>query len=220
MRIGLIHATINAVAPVMECAQKIYPDMTILNFVNENLLDHANKVGGVDTFGEGQFKQLFDAALQAELDGIIIACTLYSSCAKKLGDQCSIPVIGIDEPMIRTCVEEGSHVGIVATTAASGPSAERKIMAYAAAAGKKVEVSQEIVTKAMDALKAGNVEDHNRLVAAAVHRLQEKGCDLAILAQITMACAMEKSLEAGIPVLSSPDTGLELIHRRVEENRK
>ena len=50
MRIGLIHATINAVAPVMECAQKIYPDMTILNFVNENLLDHANKVGGVDTF--------------------------------------------------------------------------------------------------------------------------------------------------------------------------
>ena len=220
MRIGLIHATIHAVAPIVDIAEKKYPDMTILNFVNENLLDHANRVGGVDAFGEEQFRQLFDAAMQAELDGIIIACTLYSSYAEKLQRNCSIPVIGIDEPMIRRCVEEGTHVGIVATTAASGPSAERKIRTCAERMGKEITVSQEIVTKAMDALKAGNVEEHNRLIAEAVHQLQKKGCDRVVLAQITMACALDKSLETGMVVLSSPDTGLEYMHRRVEESGK
>lgn len=220
MRIGVIHATINAVEPIMETAKRKYPDMKLLNFVNENLLDHANQVGGCDVFGMGQFLQLFGLAVQSELDGILIACSLYTDRAKQLQEACGIPVIGIDAPMIETCVQDGKKIGIIATTAASGPSAGEKIQRIAEKIGKKVTIAQEIVTEAMTSLKRGDVKTHNLLVAEAAGRLKEQGCDLAILAQITMACAAPEAEKKGIPILVSPDTGLERIYEAVMEERK
>ena len=220
MRIGFIHATVGAIDPIMEIAAKEYPDMQILNFVNENLLDHANRVGGVDDFGRHQFSQLFEMALESELDGIVIACTLFSACAEELGKDCKIPVIGIDRPMIEKSIEDSSRIGIVATTAASGPAAERKLLSYAESVGKSVEISQEIVTEAMSRRKEGKIEEHNRIVAEAAKRLKDRGCEIVILAQITMACASEAAEALGVSVLTSPKTGLEQIRKLVEDQKR
>lgn len=59
IKIGVIHATCSAVAPLNKAAKEYRDDITVINFVNENLLLRANEVGGADKFGLRSFSRSF-----------------------------------------------------------------------------------------------------------------------------------------------------------------
>ncbi len=217
INIGVIHATAAAIPPLNDAARKCGKDVTILNFLNENLLYRANQVGGADEFGFRSFTRLFFDAVDAGVDGIIVACSVYTPFVDRMKAYAGIPVIGIDNPMLTSAVEQGRKIGIVATTAASGPSAKAQMEKIADLSGKKVEFEIGINTDAMLALKTGDVERHNALIAETGKALISKGCDSIVLAQITMACAADGLHELGVPVFTSPMEGIKKITALIEE---
>lgn len=207
MRIGVIHATDEAIRPIREAILRQRPEAVVVNFLNEGLLDHANRVHGVDDWGIRNFLQTATLAAQAGLDGIIVACTLYTNQAGLVQELAGIPAIGVDLPMVRQAVEHGGKIGILATTAASGPLAEAKIQAEANRTGKQVDTLVLVVEEAMAALKAGEVSRHNGLLKQAAGELREKGCGVLVLSQLSMAVAAPELRGLGLDVLTSPDAG-------------
>lgn len=216
IKIGVIHATCSAVEPLNKAAKEYRDDITVLNLVNENLLFRANQVGGADKFGLRSFSRAFFEAADAGVDGIIVACSVYTPFVELMRAFTDVPVIGIDNPMLLSAVQNGTRIGIIATTAASGPSAQRQMEKLAHQLGKKVEFDTEISTEAMCRLKSGDVDAHNRLLLAAGQKLVSRGCDCIVLAQITMACAAECMGELGVPVLTSPSEGIKKIVSLIE----
>lgn len=219
-KVGVIHATMDAVEPLNAMFWRMEPDVTVLNFVNEYLLFRANEKGGADEEGLHRFVRILLDAADAGVDGIIVACSVYTPFAGRVNGLTSMPVIGIDAPMLERAVEIGGKIGILATTAPSAPSAQRQMEKFAASRGKTVEFRRAVVTEAMTALKAGDVPAHNRLLAETGRKLLSEGCDVLVLSQITMACAADGMKDLGIPVLTSPREGVREIMYRIREKRE
>ena len=219
MRIGFIHATCNAVAPIMETARVLYPDVTVVNFVDEQLLEHANQVGGIDPAGLRQFAKLLFSAAQANLDGIVVACTIYSPMAAYFQPFLEVPIVGIDRAMIEQAVDSGEKIGLLGTTAPSVPAMKQQMLEYAASVGKVPVMETRTVAEAMARLRAGDLQAHDDLIRWAALELISEGCTTIVLSQITMARVKILLQIPGITVLTSPETGLARIMRLVKQNQ-
>lgn len=219
MRIGFIHATSNAIAPIMETAKNFCPEVTVVNFVDEYLLEHANQVGGIDPAGLRQFTKLLFSAAQANLDGIVVACTVYSPMATYFQPFLEVPIVGIDRAMIEQAVDSGEKIGIIGTTAPSVPAVQKQMLEYATSIGKVPVMETHTVVEAMSRLRAGDPQAHDQLIRKAALELVQEGCTTIVLSQITMAQARQQIQIPGITILTSPETGLARILERIKKTK-
>ncbi|MGF3104525.1 aspartate/glutamate racemase family protein [Rossellomorea sp. DUT-2] len=211
MKIGIIHATCNAVAPLNEAFKQLAPDVTVLNFVDENIQYHANQMNGIDDKSFRDFVHMASKAQEAGVDAIIVACTVLTPVLDSVKPFISVPIFAVDRPMLEKAVTHYTKIGVVATTAPSGPATKAQLEKLADEWGREVEVETEIITQAMTELKAGHEDAHNHLNRLAAAELQKKGCEAIILAQITQACAEVETSTLGLPVLTSPKEAVKAV---------
>jgi Asp/Glu/hydantoin racemase len=204
MKIGVIHATCNAVPPLNDAFKALAPDVTVFNFVDEHLQYYANQIQGIDDKVHRDFVNMAITAQEAGVDAIIVACTVLTPIVDVVKPFITVPIIAVDRPMLDLAVNNYKKIGVVATNAPSGPATKAQLEKIAKEFGKEIEVDTEINTQAMTELKAGNEEEHNRLNFLAAEQLKNRGCEVIILAQITQASAESKTKALGLPVLASP----------------
>ena len=220
MKIGVIHANTSAVDPLREAFLKADPEITLVNFCNEELLQIVDQKGYVTKEALRMFAKTVFAAADAGVDGIMIACSVYCSYAGLMQNFLSVPIIAVDAPAVKKAVLHGGKIGILATTASSAPACRGKLEKEAEEAkktgkDKKLEYEEGIVTEAMDALKAGNGQEHDRLLRLKSEELVSKGCTSLFLSQITMARAADCLGNLGVLVLSTPDEGVRELIRQI-----
>lgn len=216
MKIGVIHATLGAAAPLNEAFKRLAPDAVVLNFVNEELLHRATALGGADTSGLRMFARMAFAAAEADVDGIIVACSVYCPYVELIKPFLQVPVIAVDNPMLETAAAKGNKIGILTTNGPAAPAAQHQIEAMAAALGRKPEFVLSPLPAAATAFKQGRREEAIELIRQAGTALAAQGCDTLVLAQITMACAAPALSDTGVTVLTSPDEGARRIIRLVQ----
>lgn len=219
MKIGIIHATCNAVPPLNEAFKQLAPDVSVLNFVDENIQYHANQMNGIDDKSFRDFVHMASKAQEAGVDAIIVACTVLTPVLDSVKPFISVPIFAVDRPMLEKAVTHYTKIGVVATTAPSGPATKAQLEKLANELGKEVEVDTEITTQAMTELKDGNEEEHNQLNRLAAAELQKRGCEVIILAQITQACAEGETSTLGLPVLTSPKEAVKAVIGALEGDK-
>ncbi|XXM71402.1 aspartate/glutamate racemase family protein [Lysinibacillus sphaericus] len=219
MKIGIIHATCNAVPPLNAAFKRLAPEVTVLNFVDENIQYHANRINGIDDKSFRDFVHLAGKAQEAGVDAIIVACTVLTPVVDSVKPFISVPIFAVDRPMLEKAVTHYTKIGVVATTAPSGPATKAQLEKLAGEWGKEIEVDTEITTQAMTELKAGNEEEHNQLNRLAAAELQKRGCEAIILAQITQACAEDETGTLGLPVLASPKEAVKAVLSALEREK-
>lgn len=211
MKIGVIHATAGAVAPLNEAFQRLAPETTVLNFVNEELLHRANAMGGTDAVGLRMFARTVFAAAEAGVDGLIVACSVYCPYVELIRPFLQVPVIAVDNPMLETAAAGGKKIGLLTTNLPAAPAAQKQIEQMAAALGRDPSFVQCPLPEAAAALKRGEQAEAVRRIREAAEELVRQGCDTLVLAQITMACAAPALADLGVTVLTSPDEGVRRI---------
>ncbi len=105
---------------------------------------------------------------------------------------------------------------MLATFAPSVQSMEEEFRAMAAARHSPATIETRCMPEAMAALKAGDAETHNRLLAAAAPRLAH--CDVVLLAHFSTAraaAAVRAVLDC--PVLTSPGSAVAELKRIITE---
>jgi Asp/Glu/hydantoin racemase len=124
----------------------------------------------------------------------------------------AIPVLKIDEAMIREAVSLGSRVGVIATAATTLEPTRWLLEAEAARQGRTLTTELVLVEGAIAALFAGDGETHDRLVSWAALELAARS-DVVVLAQASMARALTAIPEQQrpAPILSSPHLALRQI---------
>ena len=204
MRIALIHIQMVSAGPMLDAFGRCWPEAEVTNLLDEGLFKSPARGAA---YVVERFKSLARYAADAPADAILFTCSAFGTAIVAARDAVApIPVLKPSEAMIEAAVATGGRIGLLASfgpTLASMPAEfpPGTLTALALAEG------------AFDALNAGEIAAHNRLIAETAAR-DLGGCDVIALAQSSMAPAARAVAEAtGKVVLTSPDTAVAKLRR-------
>lgn len=208
MKIGIIHATRKSMEPLEEEISQQYPGAEVVSLLHENLLFKVNKTGTITKKDLSRFLNLLHILEEAEVDGILIGCSVYCPYAAIFEPFIDVPLVAVDQPMLVEAIETSHKIGIIATTEKAAPTAKKQLLELANKRDKEIEIELSIIPKAIEALNQGDVKTHNDIILKSAKELEADGVETIVLAQVTMAAAEQDLLEAGITVLVSPNRGV------------
>lgn len=220
-RVGFIHTSPAAIAPLMGFYGANAPELEITNLLDDGLLrllaagDHAAAQARLaDMIATA--RTIYGARL------VMITCSsVPQEMAERLGAAAGFPVLKIDYPMARHAVATGRKIGVAATFPPTLVPTTRLINDAAAEAGATIEIFSEVAPEAYDALLANDTARHDELLVALVERLERQGVAVVVLAQVSMARTLPLLKgRAKVPVLSSLPTSLEAVRAALAGGRE
>lgn len=183
-------------------------DYEIFNIADDSLLPQTLQAGQLT---ESVAKRIMHYALAAEsngADGIMVTCTSVNEAAAHARKFINIPMINIDEPVAKLCVDKGTKIGILATLPTSPIATLRLINEEAARQGKVIEPIIKVVDGAFDILCAGDRPKHDEMVRTALYELA-KEVDVITFAQISMSRVEHD--DPGVPLFKIGKSGFDAI---------
>lgn len=213
-RIVLIHAVRVAMEPILQAFASAWPEAELINLLDESLgVDRAKDVELTAELHE-RIIALGRHAFAAGADAILYTCSAFTPAIDAVARLLPIPVLKPDEAMFEAALRRGGRIGLVATFAPAVASTEAEFRKQASAAGLRTALTTVVVPEAMAALRAGDVEAHNRLVAAAAAGMAEQ--DAIMLAHFSTSRAGPTCTSlVTCPVITSPQAAVSKIKRMV-----
>ncbi|MDQ1598457.1 MAG: hypothetical protein QOI70_1881 [Microbacteriaceae bacterium] len=138
---------------------------------------------------------------------VMVTCSSIGGTAAGASDGAGIPVLRVDGPMARQAVDlaAGGTIAVLATlTSTLKPTAE--LIRSSMGDGQTASIETVLVEGAAAARASGDTEGHDELIRAAVKRTTD--ATVVVLAQASMAPALEGADLGGTRVLTSPPGGV------------
>ena len=207
---------VHTVPPLLEVFNRlmaeILPGVKVFHILDEPMLERVKRRGGLAGEDGERLAQHVAGAAAIGADAVLVTCSTISPVVDMIRSSAAIPVLKIDEAMIREAVSLGSRVGVIATAATTLEPTRWLLEAEAARQGKTLTTELVLVEGAIAALFAGDGETHDRLVSRAALELAARS-DVVVLAQASMARALTAIPEQQrpTPILSSPHLALRQI---------
>jgi Asp/Glu/hydantoin racemase len=215
-RIVLLHATPVAMQPIHTAFSAGWSEAETVNLLDDGLsLDRAREAdlsqAMIDRFVRfGQYGRDMNA------DGILITCSAFGPAIDKLEASVDIPILRPNEAMFHAAVARGSKIGMLATFAPAIATMTDEFDDYIRSSGKHATLRTILVEHAIDLLKKGDAESHNRLVAARAPELSD--CDAIMLAHFSTSRAVDAvRAVTPVPVLTAPDAAVARMRELVEK---
>jgi maleate cis-trans isomerase len=206
-RIALIHAVTVAIAPVETAFRELWQEAECANILDDSLSLDRERDAELTQAMRRRIAALADYAVATGAAGILFTCSAFGEAIEAAARSAPVPVLKPNEAMFETALAAGRNIGMLATFAPSVRSMEDEFRAMAIAHGSPATIETYCVPGAMAALKAGDPETHDRLVAEAAPCFA--GYDAILLAHFSTARAAA-AVEAALarPVLTSPGSAV------------
>lgn len=220
-RVFFIHTVTSVVPAFNELASKHLQVVKISHVVDESLIQQALESGGLTPSITRRLCGHVMASADAGADVIQCTCSSMSPAVVLSRNLVSIPVLTIDEPVVRTLVRRHKRVGVIATaTSTLNPSAGL-VRSTAADLGFDVKVIPVFCEGAYDAMFAGDMEKHDAIVRMHLLSLIRR-VDAVLLAQASMArIAAQDGIPRLVPILASPEPAIRHLQKTIRHlNRR
>lgn len=219
-RIFLFHATPVAMEPVQGAMRALWPEAEAVNILDESLsVDRAREAGGLSQGLVCRFTALGKQAVAGGADGILITCSAFGPAIRQLASQVTAPVLMPNEAMFRDALARGERIGMVATFAPAVSTMESEFAAFAAEMDRSARLKTVIAEGAIESLRRGDREDHDRRVAQAARDLVD--CDAIMLAHFSTTRAAQAVRRAvNIPVLTAPEAAVSRLRALIEGSER
>lgn len=202
-RIVLLHATPVAIEPIQNAFAELWPEARLVNLLDDSLsVDRASEKHLTDALIE-RFVRLGTYAHSIDAQGILVTCSAFGPAIDLLAQSVPVPVLRPNEAMFHAAVAAGSRIGMIATFGPAIVTMTEEFRDYVAKVGSSAELKTILVEDAMTALRKGDAETHNRLIAERAPELGD--LDAIMLAHFSTsraAAATEK--QVWVPVLTAP----------------
>lgn len=216
-RVALIHTVPPLVAVFDQLAAELLPGVTLMHVLDEPLLERILRRGCLAAEDSIRLLEHARLAEQAGARAVLVTCSTVSPCVEDLHSAVGIPVLRIDEMMMKRAVATGGRIGVLATNETTLQPTRQMLLAEAERCGKNVEVELLLVKDALPSLLKGDGSTHDRLLRDAVQTMAGR-VDVIVLAQASMARVLEvlPSDERSVPVLSSPHLALGILREMLQ----
>jgi Asp/Glu/hydantoin racemase len=206
-RIVLLHATCVAIPPISDAFARDWPEAETVNLLDDSLSPDRASEPELTTAMIERFVMLGHYAHAIGADGILVTCSAFGPAIERLAADLPIPVVKPNEAMFSEALAAGRRIGMLATFKPSIGTMETEFRAFVDRTEHPATLTTLLVDGAMDRLRAGDPEAHNRLVAERAPELAE--LDAVMLAHFSTSTAAEAvRRRVGIPVLTSPSSAV------------
>ncbi len=211
---SLVFVTVEPV--ITDLISELIPNAEILHFVDSDVLATVVREQSISTDSERRMVLLAQAAEAAGADVIFSACSSLGPTLDAAQQAVGVPVVKIDQAMAAQAAEF-DRIGVLATVPTTlGPTGDL-IAAAAAADGRTPEITARLCAGAFDELMAGDRARHDEMVTESARQLAAD-VDVIVLAQASMNRLADRlAVETGLPVLTSPRSGVENLARILAE---
>ncbi len=214
-KIAIIHTTSATINSLNELIKKKIQNIEVINFLDDSILKDMI-AGNNYKLIERKWLTYAEFACESGADAILSACSTVGEIAELADKKLRIPVYRIDEAMAETAVEKGRKIVIFATLSSTLNPTKRLVERKAMEANKDCIITQHLVEDAYEKLMSGDKEGHDKAIVKAVLKEIEL-VDIVVLAQASMASALSSmNKEQMSKVLTSPETGIELLKERMK----
>ena len=214
-RIVLLHATPVAMQPIQAAFAARWPQAEIVNLLDDGLsIDRARE----DDLSEAmmdRFVTFGRYGYNMGADGILVTCSAFGPAIDRLIAALPIPGLKPNEAMFQAAIERGQRIGMLATFKPSVSTMTDEFDEFVASRAHPPTLTTLVVDDAIDLLRKGDVESHNRLVAARAPEFT--GYDAIMLAHFSTSRAAEAVRKVvDVPVLTAPDAAVDQMRAMVE----
>ncbi len=187
---------------------EIGPEVEARHVVRADLLNEAIRQGGLTPPIRRATCEALLAAADEQPDAVLCTCSTIGPGADVAAELTVTPVLRVDRPMAERAVATGPRILVAACLHTTlGPTAGL-VREAAARAGRAIELGELLMDDAWRLFEAGDRAGYVRRVAEGL-RANAAGVDAIVLAQASMAGAAELCSDLGVPILSSPRSGVE-----------
>jgi Asp/Glu/hydantoin racemase len=207
-RIVLLHATPVAMDPINAAMASIWPEAEAVNLLDDGLTIDRAKDG--PDLSEELIQRFFDFGRYAQrsgADGILITCSAFGPAIDWMQEELPLPILRPNEAMFRSAIAAGGRIGMLATFAPAVATMEEEFRQFAVEAGAPVTLETIVVPDAIDLLRQGDADSHNRLVAEMAPQFADH--DAIMLAHFSTSRAAERvRSEVQVPVFAAPEAAV------------
>ncbi|WP_103174521.1 aspartate/glutamate racemase family protein [Paracoccus sp. SY] len=207
-RIVLLHATPVAMEPIKSAMARLWPEAEAVNLLDDGLtIDRAQEGDELSEILIERFVDFGRYACRTGADGILVTCSAFGPAIDRMIETLPVPVLKPNEAMFRAALQHGNRIGMLATFAPSVATMEAEFADLAVRAGAKGKLETIVVPDAIDLLRQGDAEAHNRLVGEMAPALSDR--DAIMLAHFSTSRAAERVRAAvSVPVFTAPDAAV------------
>lgn len=215
-RIALVHAVTVAVEPIREAFERLWPDAETVNLLDDSLSPDRARDGELTARMCERIAALGDYAVRSGANGVLYTCSAFGPAIEAVAQRQQVPVLKPNEAMFRAALARGRKLGMLATFGPSVASMETEFEDEKQRCGVAATLRTVLVEDAMTALKAGDTDSHNRLLAEQAETLQD--CDAVMLAHFSTSRARDAVAAAvACPVITSPDAAVQTMRDLVAD---
>ena len=213
-RIVLLHGTPVAMEPIQRSFANRWPEAEAVNLLDDALsIDRAKDPDLTPRMFE-RFVELGGYAQRIGADAILVTCSAFGPAIERMAGELPMPVLKPNEAMFREALTKGKKLGMLATFAPSVVTMTEEFDEFVRETGSDATLRTIVVEGAMDALRKGDAETHNTLVAARAVELAD--CDAIMLAHFSTSRALAQvSAAVAVPVLTAPDAAVDRLKAMV-----
>lgn len=212
---------LNNETALKELIETTFPNDELIHFVDSDVLARVLKDKEISGDSEHRMILLAQAAERAGADVIFSACSSLGPAIEKAKDHVTIPIVKVDEAMTHRAATTATSIGVLATAPSTLEPTADLIKKFAATESKTVSVLPRVAEGAFQILMAGDRERHDVMVFETAESLQNEGVEVIVLAQASMSRLADPLMQKlGLPVLSSPQLGVEHLGKVLEGIRK
>ena len=212
--VALIHTTRIVIEPIHKLFKQIIPEVKSFNLLDEGILEILSKTGSVNSQINKRVCDLAVLAEEAGADLIMLTCSSISSCADIACNTVNIPILKIDEAMVKKAVDLGQVIGVIATSSTTLKPTTLLIDKVAKEKNRDILIKTYLYEKAFKALLAGKSDEHDNIIFKAIDEVS-KGVDVIVLAQASLERLLPKidKKEKKVNVLSSPRIAVDYLKK-------
>jgi len=212
IRIALVHATPVAVDPIAQSFRDIWPEADPIGVLDDGLALDRAAAGALTDELSRRIVALAQYGLSTGAKAILFTCSAFGPAIEEAARLLPVPVLKPNEAMFEEALGYGENIGMVATFGPAVAMMEQEFAAEAKRLRPGARLASCLVSGAIEALRAGDAETHNRRVAEGVAELGERDAILLAHFSTSRSGAACRALTSR-PVLSSPDAAVRKLRR-------
>ncbi|EIC83424.1 aspartate/glutamate racemase family protein [Serratia sp. M24T3] len=202
-RIVLLHATPVAMAPIHSAFKEEWPEAEIINLLDDGLSIDRAREDQLSRSMIDRFVRFGRYGYDMQAQGILVTCSAFGPAIDQLAASLPVPVLKPNEAMFHEALEQGKKIGMLATFGPAVETMTEEFDSYVKEHGLSATLTTVLVEDAIDLLRKGDADSHNRLVAARAKELAH--CDVIMLAHFsTSRAAASVREQVSVPVLTAP----------------
>ena len=184
----------------------------VSNLLDDSLSSDLAAAGEQNLAIQDRILRLGNYARDSGADAILYTCSAFGLAIDLAKLKLQVPALKPDDAMIDQALDisrdsGGGTVGVLATFQPTLSGTQQQFTERAAERGIPLHIVLRHVPGAMDALRQGDHERHDKLIATAACAM--KDCACIVLAQFSMARArQEVEMAQPVPVQTSPEAAV------------